>query len=185
MSTIGFFSVVSKGGPGEYQIRARQRGDLENLIRAADLRSQKIIATDKSDYAFRIVVLRDELDRVCEALENSITYSNFKSAAAMVKGQEQHASLYHQVWSILGKLQQGGPYGQKTGGRQRQLSLTASEWGERTFGHDSVPHSPLDDVEPPRPPMPKKRGSGRKMKSEKQALPDLELDPPTNETSRV
>lgn len=160
MTTLGFFSVVIKGKPGEYQIRARQRGDLENLIRAADLRGQKIIATDNSDYAFRIVVLRDELDRVFEALENSITYDNVKSAVGRTPGQEQHASLYHSVWSILGRLQAGGPYGQKTGGHQPQRSLLASERDERTLGDSPAKrtihatdshgaHNALDDVEPP------------------------------------
>jgi hypothetical protein len=196
MTTMGFFSVAAKGKPGEYQIRARQRGDLENLIRAADLRGQKIISTDNSDYAFRIVVLRDELDRAFEAVENSITYDNVKSAVGRTPGQEQHASLYHSVWSILGKLQAGGPYGQRTGGRQPQRSLLDSERDERTFGDspskrtihatDShVAHSALDDVEPTTSTARRKRGSGRKTKSEDQALPDRELDFPTSETNAV
>ena len=193
-TTMGFYSVVCKGKPGEWQIRARKKGDLENLIRAADLRGQKIIYTENSDYAYRLVVLRDELDRVFEAVENSITYDNVKSAVARTPGQEQHAKLYHEVWSILGRLQSGGPYGQ--GHVNRQRSLLDSERDERTFGDspskrtihatDShVAHSALDDVEPTTSTARRKRGSGRKTKSEDQALPDRELDIPTSETNKV
>jgi hypothetical protein len=44
-SVFGWFSIIRIGQPGEWQIRARLRSDLVNLIAAAKLGGQKVIET--------------------------------------------------------------------------------------------------------------------------------------------
>jgi hypothetical protein len=38
---LGFFSIMKKGNPGEWQIRARIKRDLDNLLSAAKLNVQR------------------------------------------------------------------------------------------------------------------------------------------------
>jgi len=158
-TVMGFYSVVKKGGPEEYQIRARTKGDLENLCRRVGFPNSRIITTPAGDYAFRLVVNEEELGLIWESLQESIDYSNFKNAVARVPGQEKHEIMYHKWWSDAAKLQPWPPYG----GPRRETHEASSE--------DSA--SVLHDVEPPTPPMLKKRGNGRKGKGEEQSPLDL------------
>lgn len=104
-SRFGWLSIVRKGAPGEWQVRARLKQDLQNVMEAAKLEGQKVIETIDGDYRFRLIVRKDELHRVFEALEVSIDYPNFKNAVAKVRGQERHLHAYHTVWSLMSKLQ--------------------------------------------------------------------------------
>jgi hypothetical protein len=191
---MGFYSVVKTGSnTDEWKVRSRSRQDLENLIKAADLRGQKVIQTYGADYLYRIIVNSDELSQIFTAIQESVTYTNYKGILQATPGQEKLCTVAHAIWSLVAE-KFGGAYQQRGGNRQR--SLLASERDERTFGassskrtiHATDSHtadSTLDDVEPPTPPMPKKHGSGRKPKSKEQALPDRELDLPTSETNAV
>ena len=105
-SRFGWVSIVRKGGNGkEWQIRARVRKDLLSLIAAAKLQDQKVIETFDSDYRYRIVLEKEQLGRVFEALESSIDYPNFKSVVAKIRGQEKHLQAYHKIWAIMAGLQ--------------------------------------------------------------------------------
>jgi hypothetical protein len=163
-AVTGLYSVVKKGAPGEYQVRARVKGDLENLCGRIGFPNSRIITTPAGDYAFRLVVSEEELGLILESLRASIEYPNFKNAVARVPGQEKHEIMYHKWWADAAKLQPWPPY---CGPRRDVHEARLADSGGRA-----------DDVEPRASTARKTRGSGRKTKSE-------ELDPPTNETSGV
>jgi hypothetical protein len=111
MSRQGFFSIVKKGGEGEFQIRARAKRHLGNLIRAAHLDGQNIVESMSTDYRYRIIVKADQLHRVFEALEKSIDYDNVKGCIASIPGEEKYEAALHRVWSIMADaLQPTRPY---------------------------------------------------------------------------
>jgi len=45
------------------------------------------------------------------ALMTTIRYDNFKTAVGQCPTQKHKTAVYHKVWSLLGDLQPGGPYG--------------------------------------------------------------------------
>lgn len=110
-STKGFFSIVEKH-PGEFQIRARERGDLDNLKTTVhSLCNEAIIETPKADYRYRMVINRAQVMDTVTTLAMAIDYSNFKNAVHATPGQENKSRPYMTVWSALGAVQPGGPYG--------------------------------------------------------------------------
>jgi hypothetical protein len=54
-SKLGFFSIVRKGEPETWQVRARRKEDLEELFNAIDF-DHEILTTPGHDYAFRVHV---------------------------------------------------------------------------------------------------------------------------------
>jgi hypothetical protein len=110
-SVLGAYSVVKKGSAGEWQIRARCRDDLVNLVAAAKLDGQEIIESTVTDYRYRILVDAEKLHKVMCALESSVVYKNFKERVGQIKGMEKHCAAYHSIWSILAHaLQPTRPY---------------------------------------------------------------------------
>src|SRR5439155_23367808 len=77
-SKLGFFSIVKKGQPDTWQLRARSENDLRTLLNAASLKTG-ILSTPRADYAFRAVVGTEDLSRLFAVLVYSIDYPNFKS----------------------------------------------------------------------------------------------------------
>ena len=167
---MGFFSAVSKT-KGEWQIRARSKKHLENLIKAADLVGQKIQHSLDSDYAYRIRVDADGLHKVVLSIEKSLDYSNVKGMVGRLPGEEKYERLMHRVWSVMSELQPGGAYSSGLKGHFR------NDLHETTVGHEAVPAKkqdlPLgescsgDDesnaLEPPASDVARqKRGNGRK-----------------------
>lgn len=67
MTKHGFYSIVEKQA-GEFQIRAREKHDLENLREIAQLDDAQIVETPSNDYACRLIVGKDETMRVLAAL---------------------------------------------------------------------------------------------------------------------
>ena len=110
-SVFGAFSIVKKGGEGQWQIRARVHSDLLNLIHAAKLEGQQIIDTTNSDYRYRIIVGPEKLHCVFAALERSIDYPNFKGLIGQLPRMEKHCAAYHKIWGILERLQPTRAYG--------------------------------------------------------------------------
>ncbi|MEX1219252.1 MAG: hypothetical protein WEB05_02570 [Solirubrobacterales bacterium] len=103
----GFFSVVDKGDRAGYLcVRARVRGDLENLFELESLAgySADVIETHNSDYRFRVYVTREDWIAAASDLADRIDYSNFKSAVAERQGHDR-AHTYLDVWQDLYKLQ--------------------------------------------------------------------------------
>ena len=124
-SKLGFFSIVEKGGPGMWQIRARCENDLHQLIEATGLDTE-VISTPKADYGFRIVVDHDDLARVFSTLADSIDYSNFKNRIASLQEQQDKLHAYHDFWGGMLKVQTATA---RSGGAMRNHTkrLTKSE----------------------------------------------------------
>jgi hypothetical protein len=101
---IGFFSIVKKGTPETWQVRARVSKDLEALIAAAEIKTN-ILATPQGDYGWRIVVDGNQLGRIFQTLAASVDYSNFKSCIAQVPGQREKLDAYHDFWGAMNELQ--------------------------------------------------------------------------------
>jgi hypothetical protein len=109
-SKLGFFSIVKKGRPDTWQVRARSESDLQLLVNAATLNTD-ILSTPTSDYAYRIVVDTEDLSRVFAVLVYSIDYPNFKSCLETVPQQQDKLGAYHEFWAKMRKLQEGALFG--------------------------------------------------------------------------
>jgi hypothetical protein len=98
MTRIGFFSIVTKSA-SEWQVRSRSKQDLQDLLHLCPEVGSAILDTPGRDYPYRIIVTRPDLDIVMLALAETVTYPNFKDAAARAPGQRQKP--YHEVWAIM------------------------------------------------------------------------------------
>jgi len=107
-STIGFFSLVQKDKPGQWQVRARVRRDLENLCREINMPKSRIVSTRNGDYAFRLIIDQNELNTIFAVLPKLITYQNFKNAVAARPDQREHERIYHKWWGDMLALQPAG-----------------------------------------------------------------------------
>jgi hypothetical protein len=101
---IGFYSIVKKGTPETWQIRARVSQDLKNLVAAAQI-GVPLIETPKGDYKWRIVVNAPQLARVFEILAASIDYPNFKDQVAETPDQQAKLDAYHRFWGDMLRVQ--------------------------------------------------------------------------------
>lgn len=102
-STLGFFSIVKK--QDGWHVRARQRRDIENLVRAAGI-CCPVHRWPEADYRFRIIVdCQGDLDRIFAALTATINYPNFKQAISGTPGQSEKLPVYEDLWLDLLGLQ--------------------------------------------------------------------------------
>ena len=98
-----FLSIVHKDcKPDELLVRARRKGDIEKVFPAVIAKT-----TRGTDYAYRAVVKREVVAQALQDQVMNLNYSNFKDS---VRDDALHRA-YSSVWSIMGKLQEGGPYG--------------------------------------------------------------------------
>lgn len=100
----GFFSVVEDADdPTMFQVRARAKGDLENLkdmipgLKIVELGAHR-------DYPYRIFVERGAWAQVMTELTDDIDYTNFKDSVTAKQGNARH-DVYMQIWSVARKLQ--------------------------------------------------------------------------------
>jgi len=107
-SKLGFFSIVKKGKPETWQVRARRKNDLYELLEATGLEEAEIVSTPEHDYGFRIIVGQDGLDRVFSCLAHSIDYPNFKDCVANLPAQHDKLPAYHDFWGGMRKVQKEG-----------------------------------------------------------------------------
>lgn len=101
-SQLGFFSIVRKGGT--YHVRARVRGDLENLLEAAGL-DLEIHQSPDADYRWRILVTESQLATLMATFGDSVDYPNFKSRIHSRPDQVDKAPAYGNLWADLYQLQ--------------------------------------------------------------------------------
>ena len=115
----GFFSAVcARKGDGkqgraldENRIMVRARNDGHLLALQARfpelLKEQKVLRSDDTDYAFRILVDRQVWSQVAAGLADETDYGNFKSEVAHHQGREGAAYEHalHDVWSVMYRLQ--------------------------------------------------------------------------------
>ena len=108
-SKIGFFSIVAhRDQPGTVMIRARIKGDLENLLAALwDLEDPQppIVDTPQADYRFRIIVSQPHAVSLVSRLAASIDYSNLKETVADQPDQRDKLPAYSSLWGNLRRLQ--------------------------------------------------------------------------------
>ncbi len=76
MTKYGFYSIVQKQ-PGEYHVRSRERKDIENLVTRLPLAQVQIIESERSDYAFRIIVKKEDVEAIMKFLGETIDCDNF------------------------------------------------------------------------------------------------------------
>ena len=97
-----FLSVVSKDcKPSELLVRARRPGDIEKIFPKA-----KVTEYDRSDYQFRAVVPRVDVEEALVGEVKRIVYNNFKNS---VRDNDLH-NAYTRVWTEMAKLQPKAPY---------------------------------------------------------------------------
>jgi len=108
MTKYGFYSIVQKPS-GEYHLRARERNDIENLIKHVPLTNVKISTSKSKDYAYRIIVEKTEVLAILQFLGETVDYANFKDIIDNIEDQKNKP--YHEVWRVLADAL--GAYGRK------------------------------------------------------------------------
>lgn len=112
-SKLGFFSIVAhREKRGHFLVRARIRGDLENLLSAfrgpsttATFPVPQIVEMADADYRYRITVRGGDFAGLLLTLEASVDYDNFKNAVQAQPEQREKVPAYLQLWSKLRQLQ--------------------------------------------------------------------------------
>jgi hypothetical protein len=108
LTPFGFYSVVQKSFEphGLLTIRARSRGDLENLRdQYLESKMSQIIEDVHADYQFRATVINKDWAEAVGRMTMDIDYDNFKNEVKARQGSER-AGIYGRVWSELYEIQQ-------------------------------------------------------------------------------
>ena len=100
VTNFGFFSIVQKKGEDILTVRARARGDLEDLKERYVPTLGHILKGEGTDYQYRAKVSREELAGDMQKIIMDIDYSNFKDAVAEKQGHKR-ARIYGDVWEVL------------------------------------------------------------------------------------
>ena len=109
MTKYGFYSIVQKQS-GVFHIRSRERKDIENLVENVPLPEAEIMESDRTDYAVRVIVGKEDVQTVLKFLGESLDYDNFK--AKIDRTSDQRHKPYHEVWQVL--VDALGAYGRKS-----------------------------------------------------------------------
>jgi hypothetical protein len=122
-TTEGFYSAVEetklKRHIGQISVRAREPGALELLRERYMPGLSDTSVTPRgvtADYRYRAWVDRDQFAEGMANVARAVDYDNFKSAAGAKRGFGRFEKALHEVWSVMSRLQPGGPYGH--GGKQ-------------------------------------------------------------------
>ena len=108
LTPFGFFSVVQKTFEphGLLTIRARSRGDLENLRdQYLGNKMSQILEDLRADYQFRATVINKDWAEAVGQMTMDIDYDNFKNEVKARQGSKR-AAIYGRVWSELYEIQQ-------------------------------------------------------------------------------
>lgn len=107
ITPIGFFSVVQKASDvaaDTLTIRSRIHRDLQALQEHYLPGLGEITESKTDDYRYRAVAPRAQVAAAMASLVDEIDYPNFKDRVSKVQGKAR-AHLYHDVWSVLYRLQ--------------------------------------------------------------------------------
>ena len=104
-----FYSIVQKEGEEELCVRARVGADLDRLRETYLPALSETVETPGGDYRYRAWIGRDDLAEGMAEIVRNLDYNNFKNEVA--RRDSSRAHVYGEVWSVLGELQPGGPYG--------------------------------------------------------------------------
>lgn len=112
-SKYGFFSIVKK--KQTWEIRARKKSDLENLIKHALAPTGfTVLTTPQADYRWRVVLHRSiDVAGLFAALADTIDYSNFKNMVKDQKDQADKLPAYHRIWGEMNFYQEQQPDGKR------------------------------------------------------------------------
>lgn len=107
----GFVSIVRHREDGDrVLVRARTREHLEAFLAPGP--TGTIQQTPAADYRYRITLPASYALGLLSAHFNAATYPDFKSSLPHGDAAEDaYASACGSVWSVMGRLQEGGPYG--------------------------------------------------------------------------
>ena len=105
----GFYSIVQKEGEEELCVRARVRCRPGSAARDVLPALGETVETPGGDYRYRAWIGRDELAEGMAEIVRNLDWTNFKDEVA--RRDTSRAHVYGEVWSVLGELQPGGPYG--------------------------------------------------------------------------
>jgi hypothetical protein len=106
----GFFSIVQdKKNPKILIVRSRYVGDLERLVNAYFPKQRQVLVESirewaGTDYRYRLLMNREEVESVFGKAAASITYTNFKNEVTKQHGHARH-DLYMKVWYIMSGAQ--------------------------------------------------------------------------------
>lgn len=104
MLNDAFLSIVAKDcARDELLVRARRKGDIEKIFPKAAVRRDT-----KTDYLFRAVIKRLEVERAVMGEIRRITYPNFKDSVP--KEERALHDAYARVWGTMATLQPTRPY---------------------------------------------------------------------------
>jgi 8-oxo-dGTP pyrophosphatase MutT (NUDIX family) len=112
ISEIGFFSIVQKPGDerhGTLTIRARSRDDLDRLRARYMPRLGHTVAGEGTDYPYRAIAPREDVQAALAEMAGAIDYPNFKSAVAE-RHSKSRAGTYAKVWDALYEVQGTPPH---------------------------------------------------------------------------
>lgn len=98
-----FVSVVEKESDQDQDtltVRARDRASLVEFCRLAEIDDvdDVILEQTVTDYPFRLVAWRAEVERAAVNAVTEIRYSNFKNAAETVRGKGAFTRFLSRVW---------------------------------------------------------------------------------------
>lgn len=115
LTTDGMFSAVvwthNDEHHGKMCVRGREKKPLENLRKRRPADVTKVAVSPNGDYRYRVWCSRETWAELCAEIAGEIDYSNFKSAVLKKQGASRYEKALHQVWSVLSRIQPGGPYG--------------------------------------------------------------------------
>jgi hypothetical protein len=98
----GFFSVVQKPnqvGTEMVTVRSRAKKDLLNFTQAAGVGQDRLLATPRADYQYRVEVAKDVWKAYISKTIQAIDYDNFKHEIQIV--DKERANVYLDVWSAM------------------------------------------------------------------------------------
>ena len=98
-TNTGFVSAVSNGK--DLMVRSRDRESLEPLAESAQT---EIIWTPQNDYPYRVIVTHEIFSRWAAHMATVITYKNFKSEVAVIRGYD-FAHHLMKVWSAMHEVE--------------------------------------------------------------------------------
>ena len=113
-TTIGFFSIVQKPKTSHLTVRARAKGDLDNLRSRYLPELSPVTSKAGTDYPWRATVTHEAFAAAVGKMVADVTYDNFKNQVAKTQGRRR-ADTYHDVWSALLDLQDGDSLPPKSG----------------------------------------------------------------------
>ena len=107
ITRFGFFSIIQK--PEDHlkdtlTVRSRVHGDLVALKQHYLPDLGEIQESSDTDYRFRATAQRADIAAAMTRIIDDLNYGNFKSEVSKQQGPKR-ASLYHEVWDVLHKLQ--------------------------------------------------------------------------------